>query len=293
MNILNYTEKIAGAIKLYPVNESIDHGSDIYLSMIDEYFPQNSLVVLGGRPRTGKTSLILDFIAKNSLNHESIDKKQSAEVVPKKGLVYQIGHKEHLTLKRWLSIATKSLAENHESEQFLNYIMDEYSKTIEGATFDLNFINSIESIFPTIESDIKSYDPDYIVIDGFDILSRNNMSSYQTTEYLDKVINLQKKTNKFFLISSCLGQEASQRGGAHRHILEDFNSPQIESKADIVLMLHRPELYGIDCDEDGYSLKGVIEIETAINRYGNEGETIVWHGINEIPKLGKLRAMVS
>ena len=293
MDIHNYTQKIKGAIKSYPDYNDIDHGSDIFLSKLDEYFPQDSLVFLGGRPRTGKTSLILDLIAKNSLKQESTEMEKVSEASTKRGLAYMIGHKEKIVLKRWLSIATQSTVDNHENDSILNYKIDEYSKAIEGATIDLNFISSVEGLFPTIESEIKSYNPDYVVIDGLNISPEIEKNPYQLAEQLDKLINLQKKSNKFLIISTNLGHEAYHRGGGHRHILEDFNSTQIESEADIALLLHRPELYGIECDEEGYSMKGVVDIETAINRYGNESETTLWHGIHEIPKLGKLRAMVS
>lgn len=293
MIIHNYTEKIMRAIKSPPNSQQADHGTDISLSLIDGYIPRDSLVILGGRPRTGKTSLLLDMIAKNSLPHNLTKNGTGKTPAPKKGLVYMTCRKERYVLKRWLSIATQTIVEDHESGEFSDYKMIEYTKVIDGAEFDLNFITTVEDLLPRIESDIDTYNPDYVIIDEINITGIHERIPYQTVEQLDKLISLQKKSKRLFIISATLGHEAYHRGGAHRHILEDFKSTQIESEADIALLLLRPELYGIECDEEGYSMKGVVEIETAINRYGNESETTLWHGIHEIPKLGKLRAMVS
>jgi hypothetical protein len=39
-------------------------------------------------------------------------------------------------------------------------------------------------------------------------------------------------------------------------------------------------------------MNGVVAVDVAINRFGNESQTTLWQGIHEIPKPGKLRAMV-
>ncbi len=170
--------------------------------------------------------------------------------------------------------------------------MNQYSNIIEESSIDFIFVSDINELLPTLESNIDTINPDIIIIDGynFPIDNRYNEKNIDGSEQLQQLISLQKKTNRMFVISYCLGSEAFQRGGYARHVIEDFHSQVVESESDIVLTVHRPELYGIGCDEEGFSLKGVIEIETAINRYGNEGETTNWHAIHEIPKLGKIKS---
>lgn len=295
MNISKYTERIAQVIKVYQPDHSHINRSNINLSFIDRQIPKDSLVFLGGRPRTGKTSLLLDFIVKNALNKTHKQYDISTLEAPKKVLAYFISHKEDWLLARWCSIVTQSLIKKDESEESRSSILNQYFNLVQEASIDFNFVRDINELLLTVESNINTINPDIIIIDGynFPIDNRYNEKNIDDSEQLQQLISLQKKTKRMFVISSCLGSEAFQRGGYARHVIEDFHSQIVASESDIVLTFHRPELYGIECDEEGFSLKGVIEIETAINRYGNEGETTNWHAIHEIPKLGKLRVLVS
>ena len=50
------------------------------------------------------------------------------------------------------------------------------------------------------------------------------------------------------------------------------SSSAIESNADKVLLLHRPEYYHITMDENGYDLRGIFIVIVAKNKYGSTGE---------------------
>ena len=61
----------------------------------------------------------------------------------------------------------------------------------------------------------------------------------------------------------------SRSGDNKRPLLSDLReSGAIEQDSDMVLLLHRPEYYGIDLDENGNSTKGRAEVIIAKNRNG-------------------------
>jgi replicative DNA helicase len=70
---------------------------------------------------------------------------------------------------------------------------------------------------------------------------------------------------------SQLSRASEQRGGERKPILSDLrDSGAIEQDADVVIFIHRPEMYQRE-DADGRSLEGVAEIIVAKHRNGPTG----------------------
>ena len=66
-----------------------------------------------------------------------------------------------------------------------------------------------------------------------------------------------------------LSRAVEQRGGTKRPQLSDLReSGAIEQDSDIVAFIYRPEYYGIDEDEEGFSQKGIAEVIVAKHRNG-------------------------
>jgi replicative DNA helicase len=71
---------------------------------------------------------------------------------------------------------------------------------------------------------------------------------------------------------SQLSRASEQRGGDRRPILSDLrDSGAIEQDADIVIFIHRPEMYEGPVDKDGNSLEGKAEIIVGKHRNGPTG----------------------
>jgi replicative DNA helicase len=81
------------------------------------------------------------------------------------------------------------------------------------------------------------------------------------------------KENDIFVIAiSSLSRAVETRGGDKRPILSDLReSGSLESDADVVAFLYRPEYYKIMTDEDGYPTHGLAEFIVAKNRGGALG----------------------
>ncbi|HSM16289.1 MAG TPA: replicative DNA helicase [Gemmatimonadales bacterium] len=72
---------------------------------------------------------------------------------------------------------------------------------------------------------------------------------------------------------SQLSRASEQRGGDRRPILSDLrDSGAIEQDADIVIFIHRPEMYEGPVDKDGNSLEGKAEIIVGKHRNGPTGK---------------------
>lgn len=74
---------------------------------------------------------------------------------------------------------------------------------------------------------------------------------------------------------SQLSRAPVTRGGDRRPLLSDLReSGAIEQDADVVLFIHRPEVFGMTRDEEGNSLEGIGEIIIGKQRNGPSGEII-------------------
>ena len=75
---------------------------------------------------------------------------------------------------------------------------------------------------------------------------------------------------------SQLSRAVETRGGDKHPQLSDLReSGSIEQDADVVEFLFRPEYYGIEFDESGNSLKGILECNIAKNRNGSLGRSLL------------------
>lgn len=84
-----------------------------------------------------------------------------------------------------------------------------------------------------------------------------------------------KELNIPVLAISALNRSVETRGGDKRPALSDLReSGNIESDADIVVFLYRPEYYHITTDEDGFSTHGKAEFIFAKHRNGSLGTAV-------------------
>ena len=83
---------------------------------------------------------------------------------------------------------------------------------------------------------------------------------------------MQKELGIPVIALSQLSRALETRSGDKRPQLSDLReSGAIEQDADMVWFLYRPELYGIEYDEDNIPTRGMIEVIVAKHRNGNTG----------------------
>ncbi len=97
--------------------------------------------------------------------------------------------------------------------------------------------------------------------------------------------NIAKELNVPIICLSQLSRAVESRGGSKRPQLSDLReSGAIEQDADMVLLLYRPEYYGITEDEMGNPTNGLSEVIIAKHRNGSLS-TINLHYHNEFTRF--------
>jgi len=120
------------------------------------------------------------------------------------------------------------------------------------------------------ENDIR-----LVVVDYLQLMRSPEHSENRVQEISDisrSLKALAKELRVPVLALSPLSRASEQRGGDRRPILSDLrDSGAIEQDADLVVFIHRPEMYEGPIDKDGNSLEGKAEIIVGKHRNGPTG----------------------
>jgi replicative DNA helicase len=120
-----------------------------------------------------------------------------------------------------------------------------------------------------VENDVR-----LIVVDYLQLMRSPEYSENRVQEVSDisrSLKGLARELNIPVIALSQLSRASEQRGGERRPILSDLrDSGAIEQDADVVLFIHRPEMYQKE-DSEGNSLEGVAEVIVGKHRNGPTG----------------------
>ncbi|MBA2628010.1 MAG: replicative DNA helicase [Gemmatimonadales bacterium] len=120
-----------------------------------------------------------------------------------------------------------------------------------------------------VESDVKM-----VIVDYLQLMRSPERSENRVQEISDISRSLKALARELeipVVALSQLSRASEQRGGERKPILSDLrDSGAIEQDADIVLFIHRPEMYAKD-DADGNSNEGLAEVIVAKHRNGPTG----------------------
>jgi replicative DNA helicase len=120
-----------------------------------------------------------------------------------------------------------------------------------------------------VENDVR-----LIVVDYLQLMRSPEYSENRVQEISDisrSLKGLARELNIPVIALSQLSRASEQRGGERRPILSDLrDSGAIEQDADVVIFIHRPEMYQKE-DSEGNSLEGVAEVIVGKHRNGPTG----------------------
>jgi replicative DNA helicase len=120
-----------------------------------------------------------------------------------------------------------------------------------------------------VENDVR-----LIVVDYLQLMKSPEYAENRVQEISDisrSLKGLARELNIPVIALSQLSRASEQRGGERRPILSDLrDSGAIEQDADVVLFIHRPEMYQRE-DSEGNSLEGVAEVIVGKHRNGPTG----------------------
>ena len=234
-------------------------------------FENGELIILGGRPGMGKTTLLLSMIR----NILSKFKKP----------VYYLSTDDSATsiLKRLHAMIsgarTTDLVEEPDESTWDSYI--DTLKILE------KFPLHLDDTHPAYCERIMDASRWMKTHHGICLICIENLQSIHTertfrTRDLElgyicrRLKELARELNIPILAASHLSRQVEYRGGTKRPLLADLrDSGNIELEADKVLFLYRPEYYNIDVDEMGNSTIQLAELALSKNRTGKTGTILL------------------
>lgn len=221
------------------------------------------LIVIGGRPGMGKTTLLANM----ALN-----------IAPTSNVLYfSFDLSCYSLINRYIAITagipTNRLERNDIKEDEKN-LLKNVQQNLNGLSLFIREDGNISlSLFKAIcEKEIAEKKIKVIVIDYLQMMKTHRFKNNRDLEIsmiMRELKTIAKEQNVCILISSQLSRSVETRGGDKRPYLSDLReSGSIEQDADKVIFVYRPEYYGLIEDEFGMPTDGIMELIVAKNRTG-------------------------
>ena len=234
---------------------------------------KGALTILAARPSMGKTALALSIMVGLARNQQSclfvsIETKKQNLVRRIASDVANIKHNDLRDVKYYRENNAKIMAEimqnsnSFEKHIFLN------DRTIISIEQIRNYIE-----LKNRELKIENREPlSCIFVDYLQLVSseKTNKVREQEVAQISKGLKaIAKDFNVAVVALSQVSRDVAKSGDKKPQLADLRESGSIESDADVVLFLHRPEYYNIMEDENGESTAGLAEIIIAKNKDGN------------------------
>lgn len=248
-------------------------GDMVGIYILDEVFggiAPDDVVVLAARPGMGKTTFSVQFLSTLSIKNNTGILLNTLEV-PRKRLItkflsYFSGIPERDIRNNWKNcLQTEQYKSAKKKLQDLDIEICEYKYTPKELETEIRMVNARRK--SQGKEPIKYVWQDYLQLKSADVYVKDETEKINYV--LDKEIKLGKKLGFVLINLSQIGRNVETRGGSKRPTISDLKqSGKIEESARKILLLYRPEYYGIIEDENGDSLKDVLEVIVAKNSNG-------------------------
>jgi len=266
----NFKESVIAYLNTSKKNSSGIKSSLTLLNKKLNGYQDTDLIILGGRPGSGKTAFTLNEVLECGLNN-----------VPCVFFSLEMGEKQ--IIARMLSII--SGIDNTKIRDY-NLTPSEvmYLKECSDLLASLPIIIDDSSGLSPIEMKIKcsklkrEKGIKMIFVDYLQLMKVKNKKignkEQEISEISQSLKNLAKDLKVPVLVLSQLSRNVESRGSSKRPLLSDLrDSGSIEQDADIVMFIYRPEYYKIDewDDDEAGSTIDQAEIDVAKYRHGETG----------------------
>lgn len=238
------------------------------------------LIVVGGASSMGKTSFAL------ALAYNASKYTDTSTVI----FSYEMSALQ--LLRRLISmesgISNKYIANGTLSEEELSKIHNTVTE-IESLplSIDEGNITSLKYLIYRIKEYVKNKDVKLVMIDYLQLVTYKDKSTNREQE-VGKVTrtlkNLAKELNITIIALSQLNRGVGLRNNSKPTLSDLRESGEIEQAADVVMLIYRPEYYGIEFDDNGSPTKGNANIIFAKGRNIGIGE-ITLKFISDITKF--------
>jgi len=265
--IVNVKEQLGGLLKdiEYKMNNEGLNGITTGFNSIDKFtggWQETDLVIIGGASSMGKTSLALAFAFNSAFIGGSPTCLFSYEMSSKQLLSRLISSDTGIDNK-WILKGTLDQSEMSKIHESVGRIEETPLYVDECSSSSLKYlINRIRQY--VITKKVKLFMVDYLQLVTND--KRGRSREQEVSEVARSLKNIAKELNITIIALSQLNRGVGQRSESRPTIADLRESGEIEQAADMVVLVYRPEYYGIKEDGDGQSTEGLAEIIFAKGR---------------------------
>ena len=240
---------------------SLPHISGILaLDVIKQGWNAGELCIVGGRPAMGRTGFVLSLMANLSRANIPVALLSATDTLNERFVSRAISALANVETPV-ISADDAPFYVNLSPRMTLSFIRDNVKAMIEQKGIRFVFIETLQSIFDS-ESDGNTREGMEHVCHELRVMSR--------------------EFNVPFIVTSNMNRNSEHREGYEGKApqMSDLRaSSAIEDVADSIILLFRPEYYGIYEDIDHHDLHGLAKVIIAKNKYGETGE--VWLRFNK------------
>jgi len=229
---------------------------------------ETDLIIVGGASSMGKTSFAL-ALAYNAAKYTKTPTVIFSYEMSAIQLLRRLASMESGISNRYITNGTlndKELAEIHNTISEIENLP---------LLIDEGNITSLAYLVHRIKEYVKNKNAKMIMVDYLQLVTSKSKSGSREQE-VSKVArtlkNLAKELNITIIALSQLNRGVGMRNNSKPTLSDLRESGEIEQAADVVMLIYRPEYYGIEYNDDGKESKGTANIIFAKGRNIGVGE---------------------
>ncbi|MCH8331679.1 MAG: AAA family ATPase [Bacteroidetes bacterium] len=245
-------------------------------------FRKRSLSVIAGRPGMGKSVLTLSMahsIASQGTPVGYVSSERSTQdilfqlaavksvIPPQESPSDMIRNRELQSLRAMRDRMKIPLYLRGKKAITIDDIIENCHQFIQEDDVEIIFIDCLQLIafngsVDTVEFDLEQFEQEEF----------NNLAYHISRKLFDFAFN-----NDVAVVVTCqISTTVEMRGGMKRPYIADMKwANHLEDMADTIILIYRPEYYGITVDMEDNSTEGVAELMVAKNRFGRRGECYI------------------
>src|SRR5574344_1141710 len=229
---------------------------DVFLRNIE----QGNLIAIGGRPKMGKTSLIISFI-NNLLEQNKKIAVFTLEIGKSQFIQRLVSQKSHIHFNTNDNSTRIDIFENPTSWNKISKAVDFYEKK-------KIVINDKSNLtVEELENNIKTFAPNIVFIDCFQLLKTSeSLSSYKKMNYIAKELKrIASENNVIIFLTSKLSRKLENRVNKYPTVSDIKDCTALEEFLDVIMMIYREKYYDLESQNNN------AEISIVKNDIGDTG----------------------
>jgi hypothetical protein len=296
------TEYIGTMISFLNLDKKEEHSelpvkSNLLIPFAQTSVSDFNMMIIGSRPSSGRTLFINEMLIANTFFRNKSDSYSIQQ--PSRSLAYFLTEKPDNYFNKLISgvlginKATLKWNDHFRSSDVLRSEIIALDTQLRLHPLFLEFFLPyvLNEFIAAIESDISTCHPDYIFIDGLEILAQPETREYDLhgtrniDVWLDACLELNRKHSIPFVITRLLNPQNDRSFDLFQPVFSDFNSSSIDSSCDIVISIVRPELYGIYNESDRFKNEKTLQFLVHRDRTGSLSGIYHCEIDSEIPRI--------